>query len=177
MPKLYIKWAPGDAVYTDQVKLTPIFDFEAISAETYLEHIKNIAGEKKVRNKFKFRGKKNITEIPVIALKLKGKQFGPQLPTDAQLRKSRERIAAENKIKVYQIEKRLSRRNGWEYLEVSAIAAAAYMKGMQAALGNIPEELWDKKAQEAMEEARKSIQDWQDYEVNNLKKMTNDKGK
>lgn len=170
MAKLYIKWAHGDAVYTDQIKLTHGFDFEDVSAEIYLQHIEDIAPKK--TRKFKFIGKKEV-KTPVIDFIPKGKVYGPQLPTVAQLRKSNERIAAENKIKIYQAEKRLSRRFGWEYLEVTAIAAAAYMRGIKAVMGDIPDEFWDKKIVDAMDEAKKSIRDWQDYELNNMKNAIN----
>jgi hypothetical protein len=167
MPKLYIKWAPGDAVYTDQVKQDQAVQFADTSAEAYLQNIKELAKRSRPKAKFKFIGKK----VPTSPLKVDRAKEKPL--TKAKIAKNEEREHAVKRIEIWRYESRLSRRNGWEHLEVTAIAAAAYMKGIKAVMGNIPDELWDKKILEAMDEAKKSIQDWQEYEFNNYTKLKN----
>lgn len=163
MPKLYRIPALGDTVYTDQVKQTRALDIENKSVEFYLQGHKPFKQHPKP--KFKYIGKKTeVRETVKKPEKLSRSVYGPLWPTETQKRKNAERMQLEAKHRAYKKQERLSRRFGWTYHEVQAIAASAFMKGMQAVM-DIPEEQWDEKVKIAMEVAHKSTQEWQEYEL------------
>lgn len=179
MLQRYLIAALGDEIFTDQVKSEHgLTGFDLCTADEYLQSIREL--EVKIRQQeprfvyrapFVFNPKKSDTadQPPVKHQRPSGPREKP-IGKRQQVRE--EKAALLEKWKAEDEARQLeAMRNKpiWSFYKVMAIAAGTYIKGLEAGMGSIPEELWDEKAQDAIAEARKIIANYHEYETQNKK--------